>query len=339
MFYKLIIQGNFYFLNRNSYDKLVKVIVNKNLVYYKNDIVFKELEFLDEENAMIDIPRYVGMHTDKAWKNTTNLFENCAQFAVSGRILMWKVEEGKVLDFKEIEPSGDRSAVVNFKRGKKYIGEKGKEMEAHNALSISIEKCDRNALAYERRAVVHLMLKNYTEAKEDFEKCLNLDNTISEAHLGLARLLMKLEENDKALEHLNQALKTSVALQDLHWQSRRAKADVHIIKEEWDKAEFELKLLVRRDFNTNSPNFKWRNEDLFNYGIVKYNKYEFSESLELFEESMAIDNGKDKRPLKDKFYYLGMSKKNSGKSGYIHDLKLSAELGNDDAEYMLKDLI
>jgi len=339
MFYKLIIQGKFHFLNRNSFDKLVKVIVNKNLVYYKNDIVFKELEFLDDENHMINIPRYVGKHTDKAWKNTTNLFENCAQFAVSGRILMWKVEEGKILDFKEIEPSGDRSAVLNFKRGKKFIAEDGMEKEAHSALSKSIEKCDRNALAYERRAVVNLMLENYEEAKEDYEKCLNLDNTVSEAHLGLARLLMKLKDNDTALEHLNHALKTSVALQDLHWQSRRAKADIHILKEEWDKAEFELKLLVLRKFSKESPNYKWRNEDLFNYGIVKYNKYDFTEALELFEESLAIDNGKEKRALKDKFYYLGMAKKNSGKSGYIHDLKLSAELGNDDAEYMLKDLI
>jgi len=339
MFYKVIIQGKFYFLNRNSYDKLVKVISNKNVVYYKNEIVFKELEFLDEDNYMINIPRYVGNHTDKVWKNTTNLFENCAQFAVSGRVLMWKVEEGRVLDFKEIEPSGDRSAVLNFKRGKKFLTEEGKEKEAHNALSMSIEKCERNAMAYERRAVVNLMLENYPEAKEDYGKCLNIDNTVSEAHLGLARILMREKEYEIALEHLNQALKTSVALQPLHWQSRRAKADIHIINEEWEKAEFELKLLVNRNFEKSNSNFYWRNEDLFNFGIVKYNQFDFAGALELFEDSLAIAEGKDKKPLKDKYFFLGMAKKNSGKSGYIHDLKLSAELGSEDAEYMLEDII
>ncbi len=339
MFYKVIIQGKFYFLNSNSYDKLVGVINKKNAVYYKNDIVFKELEFLDDENFMVNIPRHVGKYTDKVWKNTINLFESCAQFAVSGRVLMWKVEEGKVLDFKEIEPTGDRSAVLNFRRGKEYINVEGKEKEAHDALSMSIEKCNKNALAYERRAVVNIMLKNYKEAKEDFQKSLNLDNSISEAHLGLAKILMYENDLDEALKHLNFALKTSVALQSLHWQSRRAKANIHIIYEEWDKAEFELKLLISRKFEPSNPNFAWRKEDLFNYGIVKYNQYDFNAALELFEKSMEIKDGKEKIPEKDKYFYLGMAKKNSGKSGYIHDLKRAAELGNEDAEYMLDDIL
>lgn len=339
MFYKIIIQGKFYFLNRNSYDKLVGVINKKNTVYYKNDIVFKELEFLDDENFMINIPRHVGKYTDKVWKNTVNLFQSCAQFAVAGRVLMWKVEEGKVLDFSEIEPTGDRSAVLNFRRGKDYINVSGKEKEAHDALSMSIENCNRNALAYERRAVVNIMLKNYKEAKEDFQKSLNLDNSISEAHLGLAKILMYENNLEEALKHLNFALKTSVALQPLHWQSRRAKANIHIIHEEWEKAEFELKLLISRKFDSDNPNFLWKKEDLFNFGIVKYNQYEFNDALELFERSMKMHGGKEKIPEKDKYFYLGMAKKNSGKSGYIHDLKRAAELGNEDAAFMLDDLI
>ncbi len=339
MFYKIIIQGKFYFLNRKSYDKLVGVIDKKNEVYYKNELIFKEKEYLDEENFMINIPRHVGNFTEKVWKNSINLFESCAQFAVSGRILMWKVEEGQVLDFREIEPSGDRSAVLNFKRGKKYLDTEGKEKEAHEALTISIEKCDRNALAYERRAVVNLMLKNYKEAKEDFLKSINIDNTVSEAHLGLSKILMYEKNYDEALKHLNYSMKTSIALQPIHWQSRRGKADIFILYEEWEKAEFELKLLVSRKFKKDNPNYYWRKQDLFKDGIVKYNQYEFGEALKLFEEAMSLENGKDKIPEKDKYYYLGMAKKNSGKSGYIHDLKKSAELGNEDAQYILDSLL
>ncbi len=338
MFFKVIIQGKLYFLNRNSYDKLVKVIVNKNTVYYKNEIIHKELEFLDDENFMISVPRLVGNYTDKVWKNTASLFESCAQFAVSGRILMWKVENGKVLDYREIEPSGDRTAIMSYKRGKKYLSEK-KEQDALNAFNKSLDKYDKNAMAYERRAVVNLMMKNYVEAKEDFQKCINIDQSVSEAHLGLAKLLKYDGEIELALTHLDFAQKTSVALQPIHWQSRRTKAEIYIIQEEWDKAEFELKLLVSRNFEPNNPNFKWRKDDLFNYGIVKYNMYDFKEALELFEKSMKINNGKEKIPQKDRYFYLGMAKKNSGKSGYIHDLKKSAELGNEDAEYMLESIL
>lgn len=339
MFYKLIIQGKFYFLNHTSYDKLVSVIQNRNQIYYKNEIVFKELEFLDHENFMISIPRYVGNHTDKVWKNTVNLFENCAQFAVSGRVMMWKIEEGRILEEKEIEPSGSRTAVLNFKRGKEFMNVGGKENEALEELNKSLETCNRNALAYERRAVVNLMLGNYPEAKEDFMKSLNVDNSIPESHLGLGRILLKEGDLLTSLMHLNFAIKTSIALQPLHWQARRAKAELHMRNEEWDEAEFELKLLVNRVFDRNDVNFSRRKQDLFNLGIVKYNQYLFDVALENFEKAMSMPYGKDKIPDKDKFYFLGMAKKNLGKSGYIHDLNKSAELGNEDAIYILEEIL
>ncbi|MGE5356518.1 MAG: tetratricopeptide repeat protein [Deltaproteobacteria bacterium] len=339
MFYKLIIQGKFYFLNRGSYDKLVSVIQNRNQIYYKNEIVFKELEFLDDENFMISIPRYVGNHTDKVWKNTANLFENCAQFAVSGRVMMWKIEEGKILESKEIEPSGSRSAILNFNRARDFIKEGGKETEALAELSKSLENYNRNALAYERRAVVNLKLGNLTEAKEDFQKSINVDNSVPESHLGLGRILLKEGDLETSLKHLNFAIKTSIALQAIHWQARRAKAELHISREEWDEAEFELKLLINRGFDRNDPNFQRRRQDIFNYGIVKYNQYLFDIALDLFEKAMSMPYGKDSIPEKDKFYYLGMTKKNLGRNGYIHDLSKSAELGNEDAIYMLEEIL
>lgn len=339
MFYKLIIQGKFYFLNRTSYDKLVAVIQNKNQIYYKNDIVFKELEFLDEENFMISIPRYVGNHTDKVWKNTANLFENCAQFAVSGRVMMWKIEEGRLVETKEIEPSGGRTAVLNFNKGRDFIKEGGKEVEALAELSKSIENCNRNALAYERRAVVNLKLGNIAEAKEDFQKSINVDNSLAESHIGLGRILLRERDLENALKHLNFAIKTSIALQSIHWQARRAKAELHMINEEWEEAEFELKLLINKVFEKSDPNFQRRRQDIFNYGIVKYNQYLFDVALELFERAMSMPYGKDKIPEKDKYFFLGMSKKNLGKNGYIHDLSKSAELGNEDAIYMLEEIL
>ena len=339
MFYKLIIQGKFYFLNHTSYDKLVTVLQNRNQMYYKSEIVFKELEFLDHENAMISIPRYVGNHTDKVWKNTVNLFENCAQFAVSGRVMMWKIEEGKVLESKEIEPSGSRTAVLNYKRAIEFMDEGGKEAEALEELSKSLETCNRNALAYERRAVVNLMLGNLVEAKEDFQKSLNVDNSIPESHLGLGRILMKEGNLNASLKHFNFAIKTSIALQALHWQARRAKAELHMKNEEWDEADFELKLLVARIFDRNDINFSRRKQDLFNFGIVKYNQFLFDDALQHFEKAMSIPYGKDNIPEKDKFYFLGMAKKNLGKSGYIHDLNKSADLGNEDAIYMLEEIL
>jgi hypothetical protein len=144
---------------------------------------------------------------------------------------------------------------------------------------------------------------------------------------------------ENALKHLNFAIKTSIALQSIHWQARRAKAELHMINEEWEEAEFELKLLINKVFDKSDPNFQRRRQDIFNYGIVKYNQYLFDVALELFERAMSMPYGKDKIPEKDKYFFLGMSKKNLGKNGYIHDLSKSAELGNEDAIYMLEEIL
>jgi len=338
MFFKVIIQGNFQFANENSYLKLVKMIENRNEVYYKNIIIHKELEFLDHDNFQIIIPRHVGNYSDKVWKNSISLFRNCAEFAVSGRILAWKIESGEVLEFEMIEPTGDRSAVMHFKKGKKFI-ESGDQTEAMKSLSLSLEKYQKNAMAYERRAVVNLMQQNFAEALRDFHKCLKIDPTVAEAHFGIAKLHMRKDEIDDALPFVEKAIRNSIALQGLHWQARRTKADIHMRKKEYKKAEFELKLLAKRRFSESNPNYAWKRHDVFKYGVSLYKLELFEESLEQFENALNIKTGKDHIPESEKYYYRALAKKQSGKNGFISDLKMASELGEKRAEKMLEEVV
>lgn len=337
MFYKIIIQGKLYFANKASYDKLVKMILNRNEVYYKNLIVHKELEFLDDENFMIHIPRHVGNYTDKVWKNTVSLFENCAQFAISGRIFAWKIENGEILDEAVIEPTGDRSAVMYYQKGLKQI-EHGEGAEAYQSFNLALEKYQRNPLAYERRAVVNMMQKNYVEAMEDFQKCIRLDDTIAEAHYGITKLLMREREYDEALGYAENCIKHSIALQSIHWQARRAKAEIHINNREFEKAAFELKLLAARKFSENNPNYAWKRADLFNYGYVLFKMEDYENALFFFEKSFKIPSGKDDIPEQKKLYYLGIAKQKCGKHGFISDIKKASEMGYEKAGKLLLEL-
>ena len=338
MFYKVIIQGNLQFANENSYQKLVKMIENRNEVYYKNVIIHKELEFLDHENSQIIIPRHVGNYSDKVWKNSISLFQNCAEFAVSGRILAWKIEAGEILEYQQIEPTGDRSAVMHFKKGKRFI-EEGDRDKAYKSLNLSIEKYQKNALAYERRAVVNLMQKKFSDAMRDFHKSLKIDPTVPEAHFGIARLHMRKEEFEEAIPYIENTIKYSIALQAIHWQARRAKAEIHLKKKEYKKAEFELKLLAKRRFSESNPNYAWKRHDVFKYGFALYQLGEYEAALKQFENSLRIQTGKDSIPDSEKYYYRALSKQKSGKNGYISDLKKSSELGEKRAKKMLEDLV
>jgi tetratricopeptide (TPR) repeat protein len=338
MFFKIIIQGNLQFANENSFQKLVKMIENRNEVYYKNVIIHKELEFLDHENCQIIIPRHVGNYSDKVWKNSIGLFQNCAEFAVSGRILAWKIEAGEVLEYELIEPTGDRSAVMHFRKGRKFI-ESGDQDKAMRSLDLSIEKYQRNALAYERRAMVNFMQQNYGEALRDFHKCLKIDPTVSEAHYGIARLHLRKDELDEAMPYVENTIINSIALQAIHWQARRTKAEIHLKKKEYKKAEFELKLLAKRRFSENNPNYAWKRSDVFHYGLALFHLGEYEAALEQFENCLRIKTGKDSIPDSEKYYYRALAKQQSGKNGYITDLKTASEMGEKRAEKLLEEMV
>jgi tetratricopeptide (TPR) repeat protein len=338
MFFKVIIQGNLQFANEKSYLKLVKMIENRNEVYYKNLIIHKELEFLDNEHCQIIIPRHVGNYSDKVWKNSISLFQNCAEFAVSGRIMAWKIEAGEVLEFENIEPTGDRSAVMHFKKGKKFI-EAGERDKAMKSLSLSLEKHQKNALAYERRAVVNLMQKNFAEAMRDFNKCLRIDPTVSEAHYGIAKLLMRNEEFDEALPYVENTIKNSIALQAIHWKARRAKSQIHYKKKEYEKAAFELKLLAKRRFSENNPNYAWKRADVFNYGRTLFELEEYEQAIVQIELSIKIQTGRDNIRESEKYYYLALAKQKGGKNGYLSDLKEASRLGEKRAAKLLEELV
>jgi len=336
MFYKVIIQGNLQFANETSYQKLVKMIENRNEVYYKNLIIHKDLEFLDHDNFMVMVPRHVGNYSDKVWKNSISLFHHCAQFAVSGRVFAWKIENGEILEYESIEPSGDRSAVLHFKKGKRFL-EGGQDEEALKSLSLSLQKHQKNALAYERRAVVNLMQQNYSEAMRDFHKCLKIDDTVSEAHFGIAKLHMRKEEYEEAMPFIEKTIRNSIALQAIHWQARRAKSEIHLKNKEYDKAAFELKLLAKRRFSENNPNYVWKRKDVFNYGLSLFQLEDYENAAKSFEHALNIQTGKDTITEAKKYYYLGLSKKNAGKNGFISDLKKASELGYKSADKVLQE--
>ncbi|MBL0098847.1 MAG: hypothetical protein IPP49_01360 [Saprospiraceae bacterium] len=235
MYLKTIIQGRLEFGTQKSYDKVTKMFLQRLETYYKTDVFFKFEDIFKDEELSLEIPRYVGQVTDKAFRTTTNLLGYCAQFAVAGSIRAWLINEGEIVHFETLEPESDKGAVQSFVKGRRLVKVKGKESEALAALSQAIEKYDRHAQAYERRAKVNFLMKNYHDALRDYNKCINIDPTIPTAYYGKAKIHMLKGEWEDAIQNLDEAIKKSIALQTLYWKSRKLKAECHIKLKEWQK--------------------------------------------------------------------------------------------------------
>ncbi|MFZ1704090.1 MAG: hypothetical protein WAT79_07065 [Saprospiraceae bacterium] len=326
------------FGSTKSYEKVTKMFLQRVETYYKTDVLFKFEDIFNEEELTLEIPRYVNQVSEKAFKVTAGIIGYCAQFAVAGSVRAWLIKEGEVISFETLEPISDKAAVQSFVKGRKLVKEKGREAEAITALNMAIEKYNRHAQAYERRAKVNFIMKNYHDALRDYNKCIHLDSSIPTAYYGIAKIHILKEEYEEAIINLEESIKKSIALQTLYWKSRKLKADCHIELKEWTKAAFDLKLYTNRKFKKNDPNLFWLRKAWFQYGLVLSELKEYSEAIIAFDKALVTSGKDDGVEEVEILTHRGLAKQNAGKTGYIKDIKEAAEKGSKKAKTLLKNL-
>jgi len=338
IYFKTIIQGRLEFGSAKSYDKLLKMFNSRAETYHKNDVIFTSDEIFDPERLTIEIPRYVGQVTEKRFKNTMALLEYSAQFAVTGSIRAWMSEQGKIMHYRLMEPDSDKAAVRSFLKGRSLVKEEGREDEAIAALSKAIEKYDRHAQAYERRAKVVVRLQNYHDAIRDYTKCINIDPTIPTAYYGRAKVHMIKEEWQNAIDDLDQTLKKSVALQPVYWKARRHKATCHMALKQFEKAAFDLKLYGNRNFDPKDINFRYKGWAKFNYAKILIEQEEFIDAIKTLDQALELTEDPIQRQISagEILRNRSIAKKKAGKSGHVKDMKAAAEAGDTLAKKLLK---
>lgn len=335
-FFKVIFQGKLEFGTARSYNKIVQLYEQKSEVLYKKEVLFKATEeIFVEEDLSLTINRFIGTSSDKVWKNTISLLEYCAQFSVSGSLNGWMTENGGVLQHVHIEPKAEKSSVMLYHEGKKMAEKEGREKEAIDLLTEAIEKHNRHSQAYEKRGYINFHLKNFDDAIYDFKKSVSFDPMNSSSFYGLGRAYMIKKDLITAINYLDEAVKQSIALQAIHWASRRAKGNCHLDLKEFDKAAFEFKLFTSRNFLDGDPNIKHLPQTWFNYGKTLFALGKLDVALEAFDVSIEGSNEMEVERHAELFMHRGIARKAAGNADYILDLKKAAELGLESASQLL----
>jgi tetratricopeptide (TPR) repeat protein len=338
MYHKTIVEGRLEFGTEKSYETVSKMFLKRVESYHRNEIFLKAENIFHEETYSLVIERFVkDTVTDKAYKGTISLLQYCSQFALSGTIRGWLLENGHILSFDLIEPKQDKTAVVSFLKGRKLIRVEGRQDEAIQELTKAIEKFDRHAQAYERRAKTCFLLKKYSDALRDYNKCIAIDPTIATAYYGRARIHLINNDLEAAVKDFDQAIKKSVALEAVQWKSRRLKGYAHYILKEYDKAVFELRLFTNRKFEKKDPNEGWKRWAFYYYGLSLLENQNFEEAIDAFNKAADLEDVKDDVAKEDILRNRALSKKFAGKNGAIKDLKDASDLGDSKAAVLLKE--
>lgn len=336
MTYKTIFSGRLEFGSPRSYEKVTKMYEHRVENFYRSEILLKGEEIFDEESQSLNVPRFITQASDKTWRNTINLLEYVAQFAVAGDLSAWMTDEGKVIKHKVVEPKSDKAAVQAFLTGRKLVKEAGRETEAKKALSQAIEKFERHAKAYERRGFVNFQLENYSDALYDYNKSIDINPGNPDAYLGRAFIYIHHNDLHKAIDDLNLAIKRSIPLQPVYWKARRLKGELHLKLEDYKAAILEFKLFTARKFLSTDSNFKWRKHTFFNYGKALLANGAYKEAVAAFNEASKLESADDDFTNAELLLHRGMALQKAGQKGYLKDWKAAADQGSKRAAELLE---
>ncbi|HOY04163.1 MAG TPA: tetratricopeptide repeat protein [Saprospiraceae bacterium] len=254
---KLIFRGRLEFGSERTFNMVLNHWNTRVESYFKSDVLLKAEEVFNAESYTLDVPQQVLMSTEKHWRSTTALLKEIAQYALAGNVGAWWVNSGQVLAQYTIEPQSDKTAVMEFLRGRELVQQGGMEM-ASEALSNAISKFERNALAYERRGYVNYKLKNFKDALYDFSKSIGINPNNPEPYYGRGKVKMIMNDFETAVQDFDAAIKGSLAVQPLHWLARLRKAECLFHAKRYAEAIPELKLFLKRQFNESHPAFRFR---------------------------------------------------------------------------------
>lgn len=290
---KSIIQGRLDFGSEKSYVQMQKMYQHRIDNFHKGEILLKE-EFFDAENFSITVPRLISIGVERYWSNFVTILEYVAQYAISGSVSAWLVQDGKILKYAVIEPKGDKAIVQNFIKGQKLSAEAGKEKEALKALNKVIEQHDSHAQAYERRGYVNYSLGKMSEALYDFTKCISYDASIPSAYYSRARVYMNMKQYDSAIADFDLTTQKAIALQPVYWKARLLKGQCHMIKGEYTEAVKEFKLFLGRTFIKDDPNIVDRKQAYYDLAQAHVALKEVNKAIEALDAAQKITGHSDK---------------------------------------------
>lgn len=335
---KLIFKGRMHFGTQRSYDLAVKHFLNRTETIFRNDVLFKPEQVLDEEALAFVVPNnnYVVASHEKAWKTTSDLLKELAQFAVMSNLKGWAMSEGALVDKAFFEPKTDKTVVMDFALGRQLVEEKGREMEAMEVLSRAIERYKNHALAYERRGYVNFRLGNYNDAMYDFSKSIDINPDQAEAFFGRGKVKMIKQDWKGGLEDFVMAMSKSIALQPFFWQARRAKGECLMHLKQYREAAVEFQKFEDRKFKTDDPNFTWKRKVAFLHGKALFEAGETVESIKAFTSSLEMKEGLEFTPDSEVYFERGLAQKQLGKREfYKKDIEEAARQGHKKARKLL----
>ena len=339
MGHKTILFGQLDFGNAKSFERVRDMAIQRAEVYYRGDILIDLEAIFQADQLSLLIQKHSFAHEfDKSWRNTVKLIQHASQFAVSGRIYGWLVEEGSVSASVVIEPDNDHGSVRHYQRAVGLLESEGmqKQEEALELLNHAIQAHEGHAQALHARAELWCELGEKDRALEDYTCSIRWAPILPEGYLGRSRMYIEAGQYEDAIMDLTSAVKFGIPHQSYYWEARQMKAECFMRLGDFRNAEPEWRLLSRRKFSPKDHQAGIPLQIATRYGRTLLENGKADEAIRMIE-SMVLENDHSQStvPLADLLLIRGLAMKKAGKKGFLSVLREAARAGSEQAADLL----
>lgn len=323
---KTILQGALHFGSEKSFVRAKRMYEGRLETYYKNELVFKELDHFNEILYTFDVPRIVTTVTDKQWRNTIDAMSFLGQFALCGKMEAYQTDSGKILKQEVVTPNNEKQSVRDYWKAN-LLYSNGEYDDALKAIKYCLAGYSKHTQAIELAARIHTSQGQTEKGIELFTKALKTDPKTYTAIFSRGELFYEMEEYEKALADFDNALKHSLAVLDIHWRSRLEKARCLIELGSHESARKELHFFLHKQFEPASDNYLRRREALLLHGRSLLDTGDHKEAIDFFTKALDHKEGEKIVSAGECMYFRGLAKKGKGLDNFSEDLERATEMG------------
>nr|MBP7273088.1 hypothetical protein [Saprospiraceae bacterium] len=271
-------------------------------VYYKNDLLIKQpsTEFQEASQNFV-LQSNLPNPSEKSWRNTINLLESTAQFAVAGMIHCWLMDATNpnvCVQYVAIYPNSDKEVVQNYLQALALLQDDNKK-EAIQYFDKTIDRFSKHSFAFERRGYTNYLLGNDDAALDDFCKAIAFNNELPEAHVGKAMILLRRGEKQEAIAEIMQAIQATIPQDWVYWRARLIKADCNMMDGNYADAVADLKYFTKRKFAAHDPNNEWRKYAFYKHAVALMHLHDYTNAELAINSCLEIEKGRGDIPTLD----------------------------------------
>jgi tetratricopeptide (TPR) repeat protein len=325
---KTVIQGSLQFASEKSFNKALSIYQVRLETYYKNDLAFKGIENFNPELYRFEIARTVVDLSDKFWRNTSDAIEYLAQFAISGRVEAFQLDNGLIIKSLITEPKNDKQISLDYHQARVLLDAPVQDLEKIEVLLKGVlQSFPEHTQALHCMGYTYMKTNRLDEAIEMMNRAVKTGHHCYKIHYLRGLIYSKVGEFEKAVADFDQAIRYSLAIQDMHWKSRLEKARCLIELDVLEPAKKELGYYLARPYKPGSENEGRIREAHYLMGQIALSSEHFEDAVKYFDAAKDHATGEQYLSTAACIYYRGVAKQKSGTISYSQDIERALNMG------------